>query len=532
MQSNIVSRFLKSAEEFADRPALEVKGCSLSYTELRSEAESMAATLATLNAAPAVPLTAVFGYRSPYAYQGVLASLLRGHGYVPLNRNFPVERTRLMLERSGCSELIVDEESAAQLDDVLQGITQPLLILCPSDVAAQEKTRWPRHRFVPPHRFVPSSSWVAPQPEQHSIVYLLFTSGSTGIPKGVMVTHANVEHYVAYIGKRYCITEEDRFSQMFDMTFDLSAADMFVAWSNGACVCCPDAKTVVAPGRFIRDSRLTVWFSVPSTAIFMKRLGMLKPGAYPELRVSMFCGEALPVETARDWQKAAPNSVVDNLYGPTELTIACTAYRWNEQTTPAEAEMGCVPIGTAFPGAEVLIADEKLRPVQEGFSGELLVSGPQQALGYWRDPERTAKSFLTPNGETRRFYRTGDRVRRNGKGQLLYLGRIDHQVKILGHRVELGEIEAVAREISGAGGVVALAWPQTAAGASGVELFVEQEQLDAESLIEAMRRRLPAYMVPKHAYSLNKFPLNVNGKYDRLKLKTLLESEFADAERQ
>ena len=137
---------------------------------------------------------------------------------------------------------------------------------------------------------------------------------------------------------------------MFDTTFDLSVFDMFVAWQQGAAVCCPPRAALWNPAAFIRDEQLTVWFSVPSTAMLMNRLGALKPGAFPSLRWSLFCGERLPVETATAWAAAAPHSVVENLYGPTELTVACTAYRWDPSRSPAECEAGVVPIGYPLPG--------------------------------------------------------------------------------------------------------------------------------------------------------------------------------------
>lgn len=524
MPLNIVERFLQVAERVGTRTAVEVEGKSISYTDLRRAAESVAMTFAHLNATPGVPLTAVFAYRSISAYVGVIASLLRGHGYVPLNRTFPVERTRLMLNLSECSELVVDAESAKQLPELLKDFSHRMVIVCPEPIDWRAARReFPQHVFVSGEQLEHGEGWNVPTVAADAIIYLLFTSGSTGKPKGVMVTHANVGHYVEYISERYSITEHDRFSQMFDMTFDLSAADMFVAWSNGACVCCPDAKTVVAPGRFIRDARLTIWFSVPSTGIFMKRLGMLKAGSYPGLRVSMFCGEALPVEVAHGWREAAPNSVVDNLYGPTELTIACCAYRWDGEKSKTESELGCVPIGDPFPDMDVMIADEKLAKVVDGNDGELLMAGPQQAKGYWGDPIRTDRAFVIPPGQMKRFYRTGDRVVRRPGGPLVYLGRVDHQVKILGHRVELGEIEAVGRELSNVAGVVAIPWPQTPAGANGVELFLECERVDTAMLLAGLAKRLPAYMVPRRVHTLTRFPLNVNGKYDRLELKNRLD---------
>jgi non-ribosomal peptide synthetase component F len=296
---------------------------------------------------------------------------------------------------------------------------------------------------------------------------------------------------------------------------------MFVAWERGACVCCPSLKQAITPGQFINASRLTVWFSVPSTAVFMRRLGLLKPGKYPDLRLSLFCGEALPAETVKQWAQAAPNSRIENIYGPTELTIACTAYRWDPNRSPLECENGIVPIGQAFQDMDALVVDEHLCEVSPGLEGELLMSGPQLSLGYWQDAEKTARSFVVPPGKDRVYYRTGDRVRRSHEDQpMIYLGRLDNQVKILGHRVELGEVESLARQISGVDGVVAVAWPVTASGADGIELFLETDTADLKEVHDRMKSQLPAYMVPRAIHLLARFPLNANGKYDR---KTMIQ---------
>jgi non-ribosomal peptide synthetase component F len=172
---------------------------------------------------------------------------------------------------------------------------------------------------------------------------------------------------------RYGITEHDRFSQSFDLT--CSAFDMFLAWERGACVCCPSQKTLINPAKFIQSSKLTVWFSVPSVAVFMKRLGALKADQYPALRWSLFCGEPLPATIAESWSLAAPNSVVENLYGPTEMTIACCLYRWRDGKSKEECLRGLVPIGDPFPDMEALIVDEELREVSSQSDGELLMAG-------------------------------------------------------------------------------------------------------------------------------------------------------------
>ncbi|WP_342723309.1 amino acid adenylation domain-containing protein [Bradyrhizobium sp. B097] len=516
--------FLRSAKLFPDRPAVVAQGTTLSYRELREVAVRIAACIQAHREGSSTPLTAVFAHRSTSAFAGVLGSLLAGNGYVPLNRTFPVERTRSMLVRSECRSIIVDAESLPQMDALMADADQPLLVIAPGlEDPRPYRERWPLHIIVGAADLEGYADWREPDASEDAIAYLLFTSGSTGVPKGVMVAHRNVAAYVDHVAERFDITELDVVSQTFDMTFDLSASDMFVAWERGACVCCPSQKTLINPGRFIREQGLTVWFSVPSMVALMKQSGLLKPGGFPSLRLSLFCGEPLPVRSVEAWAMAAPNSVVENVYGPTELTIACTGYRWDPKRSPAEAEMGIVPIGAPFPGMNVLVVDEHLNEVEPGADGELLMSGPQMSLGYWKDPEKTAAAFVVPPGRQEMFYRTGDRVRRPaGDGPLTHLGRMDSQVKILGHRVELGEVEAVVREASGVDGVVAIGWPITSSGYGGIEVLIEGGPVDLDRLRAAVAARLPDYMVPRRWHVRSRLPRNANGKYDRKAMPAVL----------
>jgi amino acid adenylation domain-containing protein len=515
--------FVRSCEQFPHRGAISFAGHEVSYAKLGGQAKSLAATLQRELRGAAVPLTAVFAHRSETAYAGVLGTLMAGHGYVPLNRTFPVDRTRLMLERSMCGSMIVDAGSEPQLERLLSETGEKLVLLCPDRLDVRELAmKFPGHRVVGINDFAAAEEWDPPEILTGSIAYLLFTSGSTGQPKGVMVSHANVLHYVDYVTRRYGIENSDRLSQTFDLTFDLSAHDLFVTWASGACLCVPTQKQMIKPGAFINDARLTAWFSVPSTAVFMRRLGELKPGLYPHLRLSLFCGEALPVDVVRDWVLAAPNSIIENIYGPTELTIGCTAYRWNNQTSLAECEQGIVAIGEPFEDMEAAIVDEELREVAIGCEGELLMTGPQLTQGYWCDEEKTKRAFVSVPGRKGIYYRTGDRVRRSAPDKpLIYLGRLDSQVKVLGHRVELGEVEAVVRSLSGVDAVVALAWPNSS-NADGIELFLEAEKFDTELLMKQLKTKLPYYMVPRRIRTLARLPLNPNGKYDRKTLQVML----------
>lgn len=523
---SVSSGFLGSVDRFADRPALQLGDQVLSYRSLHELAASYAATLAAHAPQEEPLLTAVFGHRSITAYAGVLGALLRGHGYVPLNPAFPTDRTQAMLARSGCRSLIVDAHGAEQLDAVLAGIGSPLVLLLPDhDDIAAIAARFPAHRVLGKQALVDAARWVRPQVDPNGMAYLLFTSGSTGQPKGVMVAHRNVTHFVDAMVERYAVTENDRFSQTFDLTFDLSAFDMFVCWERGACLCCPTQAQKMLPARYVGDCGITVWFSVPSTAILMSRLRLLKPGRFPGLRLSLFCGEALPVEVTRKWAEAAPASTLENLYGPTELTIACTLYQWNPQTSPAECELDVVPIGEPYPGMQVLVADESLREVAPGETGELLMTGPQLTLGYYRDAERTAAAFVIPPGRSEVFYRTGDRVRRPAPGKpLVYLGRVDNQIKIQGYRVELGEIEAVLRQEAGVEVAIAIGWPVTASGADGIVAFIGADEADTAAIRERVIARLPPYMHPSEIRLVAEFPLNANGKVDRKALRETLRS--------
>lgn len=510
---------------YPERLALEVEGRRLSYGELGDQARSIAATLMAYAPASGSPLGCVFASRSVTAFAGVLGTLLSGRGYVALNHRFPVERSRLMLKHSDARTLVVDASSAEQLPAVLPESGPEMLVLLPdrADVA-DLRAQLPNHTILGSLDMLPSSEWTRTVSDPRSIAYIIFTSGSTGVPKGVMVQHRNLRPYIANVVERWNVAPEDRLSQTFDMTFDLSVSDMFVAWEAGACVCCPSAQQVVMPKTFINSARLTVWYAVPSAGLVMKRLGMLTPGTYPDLRLVLFCGEALPIELANSWADAAPNASLENVYGPTEVTITCASYAWDPTRSPEECEMGVVPIGAFHPETTPVVLDEGGEEVSPGDVGELFLAGPQVTAGYWADPERTAAAFYVPPGRDRIHYKTGDRVRRPlPGGPMTYLGRVDFQVKVSGHRVELGEIEAVLRQESGADEVVALGWPPTESGYAGVTAFVAAASVDSDAIRERMLARLPDYMVPRTIRALPALPLNVNGKVDRRQLISILD---------
>jgi amino acid adenylation domain-containing protein len=430
-----------------------------------------------------------------------------------------------MIANSDLDALILDRAGVRQLEAVLGGLPRLPPILTPDidSVAIPEGAAYSNRADL--SRFAPLAD--LPAVAEDDVAYLLFTSGSTGVPKGVPVTHRNVLHFLDYASNRYGITTDDRFSQTFDQTFDLSVFDLFAAWENGACVCAMQPLDLLTPARFVARQNVTVWFSVPSIAALMRKKNLLKPGVFPTLRWSLFCGEPLPRASAEAWQAAAPRSIVENLYGPTELTIACFVHRWDPQRSPALCVNDIVPIGRPFDGLTAIILDETLHKVGEGEAGELCVTGPQTVPGYWNAPEKTAEQFVSLDlngGTTARFYRTGDRVRRLPDGDYVYLGRTDHQVKVLGHRVELSEVEAALTRNEGVAQAVALGWPVHDGSAEGVVAFVAGTRVDPQRLTSAVRQVLPDYMTPRAVIVLDALPLNPNGKVDRNVLRQRLDA--------
>lgn len=509
MDGTLISGFLASAARTPEAVAVEVEGRALTYGALLAAASAWAATLDELDPGEG-QLTAVLGARSATAVTGVVSALLRGHGYVPLSPSFPAPRLADMLDRSGCTALIVDQAGLAVLPALLERTRRTLVIGVPEGQVAALEQRFPAHTWCTAPSGVP---YRMPTVPLDRVAYLLFTSGSTGRPKGVMVSHANIRHFLDVMVARYGFGPDDRFSQTFELVFDLSLFDYFCAWQVGATVVVPSRADLLAPARYLIERRLTVWFSVPSLGQLMRRLRMLQPDAYPTLRWVLFCGEALPATVAAAFDEAAPNALVENLYGPTEVTLACTLYRWDRDTSPAQCLHGNVPIGAAYPGLEARVVDGDGAEVGVGESGELVLHGPQVCPGYWNDPERTRAAFVRLPGLDGVHYRTGDRVQRPGAGEpLVYLGRIDFQVKVQGYRVELGEIEAVIEELCGTQGVVV---PYERRGATALAAFVLQP---VDDLAARLAERLPDYMVPTAVHVVDAFPLNTNGKIDRPEL--------------
>src|SRR5271163_4463254 len=521
---SLIGGFFRSLLANPGHPSLEIGEESLTYEQLWNYAGRITACLNdTLDTSERV--VAVLANRSVAAYGGILGVLASGRGYVPFNPKFPLERTLVMLLASGCKTLIVGQECAETLEALLPRLDKALTLILPDAGWEPARKLSSSHRVISAQRLTKIADPHDPVVEGSDTAYLLFTSGSTGVPKGVAVSQSNAVAYMEYAARHFGIHGGDRCSQNFDLTFDLSVHDLFTCWDAGATLC-PSSEQTLTPAALVDDLALTVWFSVPSVAMFASKLGILQPGAFPTLRWSLFCGEALSASLAEAWQKTANNSILENLYGPTEATIAITWYRWYSATSPAECVRGLVPIGWPFDGQRVCAVNEDLVPVLPGETGELCLGGSQVTRGYLNDPEKTAESFIRlKHSGDQVWYRTGDLVRQDERGCLFYLGRRDFQVKVNGYRVELQEIDLVLREAARTELAVAIPWPLSEGSASGIVGVVSgSDPAHDKRIIAACESRLPRYMVPNRIYHFQQIPLNVNGKVDRGKITEMLGS--------
>jgi non-ribosomal peptide synthetase component F len=339
------------------------------------------------------------------------------------------------------------------------------------------------------------------------VAYILFTSGSTGRPKGVPVTHSSVCSFLDTALDRYDFGPDDVFTQNFDLTFDLAFFDLFVAWSSGGTLVHTPPGALRRLPKFLSEQGISVWFSVPRAISFVGRMGGLEAEAMPLIRWSLFCGEPLTVSDAGRWQAAANLARLENLYGPTELTIACSAYRWEPEALD-ESIHGIVPIGSIHPGhSYLLLGEDGTRNFSEG---ELCVAGPQMFSGYLR-PEDDAGRFVVLDGM--RWYRTGDRVRLSSGGDLLYLGRLDHQVKIQGYRVELTEVEYHMGRVPGIEASVVV--PRGEGIDRELVAYYVGPTVSVDRLARELRKEVPIFMIPREFISLNRLPFNSRGKVDR-----------------
>jgi amino acid adenylation domain-containing protein len=440
-------------------------------------------------------------------YSSIFAAMFAGVSFVPIDVSHPIERIKSIIEIADVQYMLtckVDENVKTIIDQI------PSLKIIKVQNLSSSKL-----------------NLSLPNVEDKDTAYILFTSGSTGIPKGVPLTKKNIESFIdAFFAIGYNIDENDRCLQSSDLTFDLSTMSYMIPLSKGACV-----YTVPSGGikyaniyNVLEEHEITIALMVPSVLNYLKPF--FNEIRLEKMRYSMFCGEALYADVLSEWSKCVPNALIQNVYGPTEATNFCLTYNWQKEETKNKIFNGIVSIGKPMKNMEAIVVDDFNNPLPKGEKGELCLTGFQLTNGYLKNPGKNKSAFFTlkGNGSQKVFYKTGDIVFLDEDNDFMFCGRKDYQIKIHGYRIELGEIEHHAREILDNLNVVAVAY-QNKIGITKIHLFVEKFSGSIQNLNENLKKRLPEYMLPAGISSIDAFPLNVNGKIDRKTLAKLLEEE-------
>jgi amino acid adenylation domain-containing protein len=464
--------------------------------------------------------------KSPLAIVGIIGIYKAGGIYVPLDPASPVNRLSRIVNSCDSHCILVAGSGSMVLQELLRqewfpsGLTIGWLDLAPPD--------WVRHvAAFSLDEMRTQATTPLPHEDASDLAHILFTSGSTGAPKGVMIKHANVIRFVEWANRYFGIGPSDRLSGHPPLHFDLSFFDIFGTFAAGAELHLVPAETNLLPNKlaeWIRDSRVTQWFSVPSALHYMARFDVIRQHDFPELKRLLWCGEVLPTGSLIHWMKCLPHVRFTNLYGPTETTIASSYY-----TVPAcpQHERAQIPIGTACDGEELLVLDHNLQPPAWGDIGELYIGGAGLSPGYWQDPEKTRQAFIAdPRDASRRIYRTGDLARIGDDGLVYFLGRTDSQIKSRGYRIELGEIEAALNALNLLRESAVVAIPSNGFdGAAICCAYVPAGDitLTPTRVRSELEKSLPRYMLPSHWMEFGELPKNANGKIDRPRLQEMLQ---------
>jgi amino acid adenylation domain-containing protein len=509
-ERSLPGRFLRGLALSPGKDAIRIRGRAVTYAQAHDLALSWAGNLLHACGEPPKAIGVLAG-KGLESYVGILAALYCGVPAVPLQPDFPIGRTRHMLKAANVSALVTDEQGYRLLPDLFETGGTPVLMPTAEPGAGSGCTIpvHPRFRLDEP-RLANASD----------VAYILFTSGSTGRPKGVLITHANLDYYFRELQTRYNFGPDDVFSQVFDPAFDCAIFDLFAAWGAGGTLVSVPAQAYRSMTDFVTAAGITVWYSTPAAISVVARRGGLGRRSMPTLRLSTFAGDALKAADATAWQQAAAESIVDNLYGPAETTITCTVYRWSQESSAGECLNGIVPIGRLHGGHEYILLDS----LGNGSTveGELCVSGPQVTPGYL-DPEDNKERFFVRR--SRRWYRTGDRMRLAENGDLLFLGRTDNQVQIQGWRTELAEVDDCVRRCSGVQDAVTVS--AVIDDKLQLVVFYTGTPTTSAEFIRQLLKMLPQQMLPRHYQHVNEMPLSVNRKIDRQAMRRLALELFS-----
>ncbi|MFD3707530.1 amino acid adenylation domain-containing protein [Nocardia sp. NPDC058658] len=495
-----------------NRLAVQDRGkAGTSYHELGELAQRVADELGRIDC-PAGHVVALAGPSSADVLAGLWGILRAGHYYLPLDPGQPSERNRQIMERAGVRTVVgtlSDLEAmrrgaqfgaAVRWGVVIDGTRTRLITFAADNIARQ---------------------WFADTHTDRA--YVLHTSGSTGVPKGVVHTHASARAFVDWATRTTELEPADRVAGFAPLHFDLSVFDVFgTAWVGASLIPVPNSVKIFPRmfADFLAEADVSVLYTVPTALVALLRSGRLSRDRLRSLRLIVFAGEPMSVAAANELTAALPGCRLYNWYGPTETNV-CTSFAVTDQL---DQRLPSVPIGTAITGDSVFVIDDAGRPATEG---ELYVGGATVMSGYLNDPVSTRRCLSTPAGAESPCYRTGDQVRIIGDGVLVFLGRRDDQIKRNGFRIELSEIDLSLRSVAGVHDSVTLAMTTADRQMVIVSYVVCATGLTTRQILGSVRNMLPQYMIPDELAIVDEFPTTSNGKIDRHSLRGIARRDEA-----
>jgi amino acid adenylation domain-containing protein len=509
-----------AARRAPGRAAVRCSGRGLSYAELDAASNSLARTLIQGGVRPG-DRVALFLPKGVEAVVSVYGVMKAGAAYVPLDPQAPVARGALVASDCAVAAVITTTGRLSHLLDAMrESGHQPTLAVVLEDGMGTADGPIDVRGFPEAVNGPDLTDPEVPVVDQ-DIAYILYTSGSTGVPKGVMLTHRNALTFVEWCARAIGIGPDDRVSNHAPLHFDLSVFDLYLAALGAATlVVVPSDEAYFGSALvdLIRREEITVWYSVPSALVLVTR-ALVEAGELPSLRSVVFAGEVYPTAHLRELRRLVPGVSLWNLYGPTETNVI-TFYRVDD--LPQE-DGQAIPIGRACGNTQVFAVKEDGGVAGVGEVGELYARGSTVMKGYWNRPEKTAEVLVAnpvPNGLPDPVYRTGDLVRLRPDGDYDFLGRRDHQIKSRGYRIELGEVEAALAAHPALSAGVALAVPHEEWGKAIVAVVVPREgaTVTVGEVKRHVAQRLPRYMVPADVRVLEMLPRTSTGKVDRQQL--------------
>jgi L-proline---[L-prolyl-carrier protein] ligase len=508
MSATLVDELLtEAADRWPNRPAIRAGGRTLTYAELDMAANRVASALTDMGVGHR-DRVGLYLEKGHQAVTAIYAIMRAGATYVPLDPAAPPSRAALIARNCEIAAIVGDADRVERLLRT-DGGGPDRGITCGTGPPPDGFMDWEEAQTA-------SSDPLRPTAVDADLAYILYTSGSTGVPKGVMISHRNALSFIEWAFSEFELRPDDVLSNHAPLHFDLSVLDLFGAARSGAACAIVPRTTALFPqelARWIQTEKITVWYSAPSALSLLVSYGGLSDATLRSLRLILFAGEVFPNKYLSALMHGAPQARFYNLFGPTETNV-CSFYEVAEPPDPADPP---VPIGTACGETECFVVDESGRRIDENdVEGELVVRGPIVARGYWGQADQIANGFVEPD-----TYRTGDIVYWENTGDarvLRFVGRRDHMVKTRGYRVELGEIESILNSHENVREAAAIAIPDELAGNRIVACCVPRDIDDVEPLRAFCRERLPLYMVPTAFVLRAALPRNSNGKIDRLEL--------------